>query len=314
MLEVILRRLISTVPVLIGVSLITFGLIHIIPGDAATVIAGPDATSDQVESLRELLGLNQPLHVQMGVWYMNLFQGDLGNSFMLGRSVLQAIQERLPTTLLLTAYSIVITMPLGIAAGLVAAYRHNTWVDTAVMSIALLGVSVPSFWLSIMGILVFSVMLGWLPSSGYVPPSEGILACLQSLTLPAVSLAVFQIGLLARMTRATTLEVLRQDFIRTARAKGVAEWKTVAKHALSNVMIPVVTVIGLLVNVAIAGAVVIEQIFVLPGVGQLVVQGILRRDYPVIQGSILAVALLLVLINLIVDLLYAYLDPRLRND
>ena len=233
---------------------------------------------------------------------------------MLGRSVLQAIQERLPTTLLLTAYSIVITMPLGIAAGLVAAYRHNTWVDTAVMSVALLGVSVPSFWLSIMGILVFSVMLGWLPSSGYVPPSEGILACLQSLTLPAVSLAVFQIGLLARMTRATTLEVLRQDFIRTARAKGVAEWKTVAKHALSNVMIPVVTVIGLLVNVAIAGAVVIEQIFVLPGVGQLVVQGILRRDYPVIQGSILAVALLLVLINLIVDLLYAYLDPRLRND
>jgi peptide/nickel transport system permease protein len=234
MLEVILRRLISTVPVLIGVSLITFGLIHIIPGDAATVIAGPDATSDQVESLRELLGLNQPLHVQMGVWYMNLFQGDLGNSFMLGRSVLQAIQERLPTTLLLTAYSIVITMPLGIAAGLVAAYRHNTWVDTAVMSIALLGVSVPSFWLSIMGILVFSVMLGWLPSSGYVPPSEGILACLQSLTLPAVSLAVFQIGLLARMTRATTLEVLRQDFIRTARAKGVAEWKTVAKHALPS--------------------------------------------------------------------------------
>ncbi len=314
MIEVILRRLISTIPVLIGVSLITFGLIHIIPGDPAIVIAGPDASVDQVESIRQLLGLDRPLHIQMGVWYMNLLQGDLGNSFMLGRSVLQAIQERLPTTLLLTAYSIVITMPLGIAAGLLAAYRQNTWVDTAVMSVALLGVSVPSFWLSIMGILVFSVMLGWLPSSGYVPPSEGILACLQSLTLPAFSLAVFQIGLLARMTRATTLEVLRQDFIRTARAKGLAEWKTVAKHALSNVMIPIITVIGLLVNVAIAGAVVIEQIFVLPGVGQLVVQGILRRDYPVIQGSILAVALLLVLINLIVDLLYAYLDPRLRND
>ncbi|WP_173934351.1 ABC transporter permease [Chelativorans sp. Marseille-P2723] len=314
MIEVILRRLISTIPVLIGVSLITFGLIHIIPGDPAIVIAGPDASVDQVESIRQLLGLDRPLHIQMSVWYMNLLQGDLGNSFMLGRSVLQAIQERLPTTLLLTAYSIVITMPLGIAAGLLAAYRQNTWVDTAVMSVALLGVSVPSFWLSIMGILVFSVMLGWLPSSGYVPPSEGILACLQSLTLPAFSLAVFQIGLLARMTRATTLEVLRQDFIRTARAKGLAEWKTVAKHALSNVMIPIITVVGLLVNVAIAGAVVIEQIFVLPGVGQLVVQGILRRDYPVIQGSILAVALILVLINLIVDLLYAYLDPRLRND
>lgn len=314
MLEVILRRLISTVPVLIGVSLITFGLIHIIPGDPAIVIAGPDASSDQIESVRELLGLDRPLHIQMGVWYLNLLQGDLGNSFMLGRSVLQAIQERLPTTLLLTAYSIAITMPVGIAAGLLAAYKQNTWVDTAVMSVALLGVSVPSFWLSIMGILVFSVMLGWLPASGYVPPDEGIIACLRSLTLPAVSLAVFQIGLLARMTRATTLEVLRQDFIRTARAKGVAEWKTVARHALANVMIPIVTVVGLLVNVAIAGAVVIEQIFVLPGVGQLVVQGILRRDYPVIQGSILAVALLLVLINLVVDLLYAYLDPRMRND
>src|SRR3546814_778175 len=166
------------------------------------------------------------------------------------------------------------------------------------MSAALVGVSVPSFWLSVMGILLFSVLLGWLPTSGYVPPGEGILACIRSLTLPALSLAVFQIGLLARMTRATTLEVLRQDFVRTARAKGVPEWRTVAKHALANVMIPVVTVIGLLVNVALAGAVVIEQIFVLPGLGQLVVQGILRRDYPVIQGSILIVAVILVVINL----------------
>ncbi|MCY0150182.1 ABC transporter permease [Hoeflea sp. G2-23] len=314
MLEVILRRVISIIPVLFGVSLITFGLIHIIPGDPAIVIAGPDASADQVQSIRELLELDRPLHIQMGAWYMNLFQGDLGNSFMLGRSVVQAVQERLPTTLLLTTYSIIISMPIGIAAGLLAAYRQNTWVDTTVMTVALLGVSVPSFWLSIMGILVFSVALGWLPSSGYVPPSEGIIACLRSLTLPAISLAVLQIGLLARMTRATTLEVLRQDFIRTARAKGVSEWKTVGRHALSNVMIPIVTVVGLLVNIAIAGAVVIEQIFVLPGVGQLVVQGILRRDYPVIQGSILAVAVLLVLINLVVDLLYAYLDPRLRND
>lgn len=314
MIDVVVRRLISMVPVLFGVSLVTFALIHIIPGDAATVIAGPDASRDQVEAIRQVLGLDRPLHVQLGRWYWNLFQGDLGQSFMLGRSVVQAIMERLPTTLLLTTYSILLTMPFGIVAGLLAAYRQNTWVDTVVMSIALVGVSVPSFWLSVMGILLFSVTLGWLPTSGYVPPSQGILACLWSLTLPALSLAVFQIGLLARMTRATTLEVLRQDFIRTARAKGVSEWKTVAKHALSNVMIPVVTVIGLLVNVAIAGAVVIEQIFVLPGVGQLVVQGILRRDYPVIQGSILAVAVLLVVINLIVDLLYAYLDPRLRHD
>jgi peptide/nickel transport system permease protein len=314
MLDVVIRRLISMVPVLLGVSLVTFGLIHIIPGDAATVIAGPDATSDQIAAVRTVLGLDKPLYVQLSVWFWNLFHGDLGNSFMLGRSVVQAISERLPTTLLLTTYSIVLTMPFGILAGLLAAYHQNTWIDTVVMSVALVGVSVPSFWLSVIGILFFSVTLGWLPTSGYVPPSEGILACLRSLTLPAVSLAVFQIGLLARMTRATTLEVLRQDFVRTARAKGVSEWKTVAKHALANVMVPVVTVIGLLVNVALAGAVVIEQIFVLPGLGQLVVQGILRRDYPVIQGSILAVAVLLVVINLVVDLLYAYLDPRLRND
>ncbi len=314
MFDVVVRRLISTVPVLLGVSLVTFGLIHVIPGDAANVIAGPDASSDQIEAVRVLLGLDKPLHVQLSMWFWNLSQGDLGQSFMLGRSVAQAIMERLPTTLLLTGYSIALTIPFGILAGLLAAYRQNTWVDTFVMTIALIGVSVPSFWLSVMGILLFSVTLGWLPTSGYVPPSEDFLGCLRSLTLPAVSLAVFQIGLLARMTRATTLEVLRQDFVRTARAKGVSEWKTVGKHALSNVMIPVVTVIGLLVSVALAGAVVIEQIFVLPGLGQLVVQGILRRDYPVIQGSILAVAVLLVVINLVVDLLYAYLDPRLRHD
>ena len=314
MFDVIARRLFSAVPVLIGVSLVTFGLIHVIPGDAAVVIAGPDASSDQIEALRSLLGLDRPLHVQLSLWYWNLFQGDLGESFMLGRSVVQAIQERLPTTLLLTTYSIVLTIPFGIAAGLFAAYRQNSWVDTFVMTIALIGVSVPTFWLSVMAVLLFSVTLGWLPTSGYVPMSEDFFGCLRSLTLPAVSLAVFQIGLLARMTRATTLEVLRQDYVRTARAKGVSEWRAVGKHALANVMIPVVTVIGLLVSVALAGAVVIEQIFVLPGLGQLVVQGILRRDYPVIQGSILAVAVLLVLINLIVDLLYAYLDPRLRDD
>lgn len=314
MFDVIVRRIFSAIPVLLGVSLVTFGLIHVIPGDAAVVIAGPDASSDQVEAIRVLLGLDKPLHVQLGLWFWNLFQGDLGDSFMLGRSVAQAIQERLPTTLLLTTYSILLTIPFGITAGLIAAYRQNSWADTFVMTIALVGVSVPSFWLSVMAILLFSVTLGWFPTSGYIPPSEDFLGCLRSLTLPAVSLAVFQIGLLARMTRATTLEVLRQDYVRTARAKGVSEWRAVGKHALANVMIPVVTVIGLLVSVALAGAVVIEQIFVLPGLGQLVVQGILRRDYPVIQGSLLTVAVLLVLINLIVDLLYAYLDPRLRDD
>lgn len=308
------RRLASAVPVLLLVSLAAFGLIHIIPGDAAHVIAGPDATVDQIESIRQSLGLDRPLLDQLVLWLTNALQGDLGQSYMLGRSVTQAIAERVPVTLYLTIYSLILTVPIGVVAGLVAAYNHNRWLDTSVMGMALLGVSLPTFWLSIMAVLLFSVDLGWLPSGGYVPPGESLLGCIRSLTLPAISLSVFQIGLLARMTRATTLEVLRHDYVRTARAKGVAEWRVVGRHAFANVLIPVVTVIGIIVNVALSGTVVIEQIFSLPGIGRLVVQGILRRDYPVIQGSLLAVALLMVVINLVVDLLYAYLDPRVKND
>ncbi len=247
-------------------------------------------------------------------WLWNVLHFDLGMSYMLGRSVAQAIAERFPVTLLLTLYSLVLTVPLGILAGLIAAYHHNRWADTAMMTVALLGVSLPTFWLSITAILLFSTHLGWLPSGGYVPLSESVVGCLRSLTLPALALAVFQIGLLARMTRATTLEVLRQDYIRTARAKGASERSVVGKHALANVLIPVVTVIGIIINVALSGTVVIEEIFSLPGIGRLVVQAILRRDYPVIQGALLAVALLMVTVNLLIDLLYAYLDPRVKNE
>jgi peptide/nickel transport system permease protein len=314
MLAYLSRRLLGAIPVLILVSLLAFGLIHIIPGDAAQVIAGPDATLDQIASIRSGLGLDRPLPEQLLVWLSNLARFDLGMSYMLGRSVAQAIAERFPVTLLLTLYSLVLTVPLGILAGLIAAYHHNRWADTAMMTIALLGVSLPTFWLSIMAILLFSVELGWLPSGGYVPLSESVLGCLRSLTLPALALAVFQIGMLARMTRATTLEVLRQDYVRTARAKGVGEQTVVGRHAFTNVLIPVVTVIGIIVNVALSGTVIIEEIFSLPGLGRLVVQGILRRDYPVIQGSLLVVALLMVIVNLLVDLLYAYLDPRVKND
>ena len=314
MLIYVSRRLMGAVPVLIMVSLLAFALIHIIPGDAAQVIAGPDATADQIASIRATLGLDRPILEQFLVWLGNLARFDLGMSFMLGRSVAQAIVERLPVTLLLTLYSMVLTVPLGILAGLIAAYKHNRWADTAIMTVALLGVSLPTFWLSIAGILLFSVHLNWLPSGGYVPPTEDLLACIRSLTLPTLALAAFQIGLLARMTRATTLEILRQDYVRTARAKGVSENKVLGRHAFANVLVPVVTVIGIIVNVALSGAVVIEEIFSLPGLGRLVVQGILRRDYPVIQGSLLVVAMLMVFINFMVDLLYAYLDPRVEND
>jgi peptide/nickel transport system permease protein len=314
MLAYTLRRLSHAVPVLVVVSLITFALIHIVPGDAAQVMAGPDATRAQVEGLRTALGLDRPLYVQLGLWYWRMLHGDLGDSYMLGRSVVQAIGERVPVTALLSLYALAITLPLGLLAGIVAATHHKHWLDSTVMTVALLGVSVPGFWLSIMGIVLFSVGLGWLPATGYVPPQQSLLACLRSLTLPAVSLAVFQIGFLARMVRATMLEVLRQDFIRTARAEGVAEWKILAKHALKNIMTPILTVIGIILGVVLAGAVVIEQIFALPGLGLLVVEGILRRDYPVIQGSLLVVAGTLVLINLAIDLMYGVLDPRVRYE
>ncbi len=309
-----LRRLLGAIPVLLLVSLVAFGLIHAIPGDAAYVIAGPDATADQVAAIRTTLGLDRPLPEQLALWFWNVAQGDLGQSYMLGRSVSQAIMERVPVTLMLTLYSLILTIPFGVAAGLIAAYHHNGWLDTSVMGLALVGVSLPTFWFAIMAVLLFSVQLGWLPAGGYVPPGESVWGCIRSLTLPAISLAVFQIALLARMTRATTLEVLRQDYVRTARAKGVSEFKVVGVHAFANVLIPVVTVIGIIVNVALSGTVVIEQVFSLPGVGRLVVQGILRRDYPVIQGALLAVALMMVLINLLVDLLYAYLDPRVKDE
>lgn len=313
MLAYALRRLAQAIPVLVLVSLVSFALIHIIPGDAAVVIAGPDATRAQVEAVRTDLGLDRPLTVQLERWYGNVLRGDLGQSFMLGRPVAQAILERLPVTVLLTLYALAITLPLGLLAGIVAASYHNRWIDPAVMSIALVGVSLPGFWLSIMGIVLFSVTLGWLPATGYVPLTQDWIGCLRSLTLPAVSLAVFQIAFLARMTRATMLEVLRQDFIRTARAEGVSEWKIRLKHALKNTMTSVLTVIGITFAYSLAGAVVIEQVFALPGVGQLVVNAILRRDYPVVQGALLVVACMLVLINLAIDLLYGVLDPRIRH-
>lgn len=312
MLPFSLRRLGSMFPVLLVVSLVTFALIHIVPGDPAQVIAGPDATQAQVESIRASLGLDRELPAQLGLWYWHLLQGDLGHSYMLGRSVMQAIGERIPVTVLLSLYALLLTLPIGLLTGIVAATNHNRWIDSAVMTAAMLGVSIPGFWLSIMGVLLFSVTLGWFPATGYVPFGDDPAGCIRSLTLPAFALAFFQIGLLARMTRATMLDVLRQDYIRTARAGGVPEWSVLGKHALRNVMTPVLTVIGIILGVSLAGAVVIEQVFALPGLGRLIVEGILRRDYPVIQGTLLVVASFLVVLNLAVDLLYGVLDPRVR--
>ena len=253
----------------------------------------------------------RPFPVRLGRWYGGLLQGDLGQSILLGRSVAQAIAERLPATLSLAALAFVLTALGGITLGTLAALRQDSWVDQAVMTVAVIGVSVPGFWLGLILIVLFSVMLDWLPAGGYVPFGQSPAAG-SALVLPAVSLALLQIGLLARITRSTVAETLRQDYIRTARAKGLSGMGVVGRHAFGNAMIPVVTVVGISVSLLLSGSVVVETVFSIPGVGRLMATAVLPRDYPVIQGGLLVTALLFVLINLAVDVLYAWLDPRVE--
>ncbi len=310
----VLLRVASAVLVIGLVTLITFGLLLIIPGDPALVIAGPAATPAEIEGVRTQLGLDRPVLERMIAWYAALARGDLGRSLLLGRSVVNAVIERLPVTLSLAMLALIITVPLGVITGVVAAVRHNTWVDQVAMMVAMLGVSLPNFWLGLLLIFFFSVHLGWLPTGGYVPLRDDPVGWLRSLMMPAVSLALMQMGLLARITRSSMLEVLKQDYIRTARAKGVPSRSVVWRHALRNVTIPLVTVIGIVVSLMISGTAVIETVYSLPGIGRLIVSAIQQRDYPVIQGGLMLTACSLVIINLAVDLLYAWLDPRVRYD
>jgi len=252
--------------------------------------------------------------VQMWKFYAGLAQGDLGTSLLLGKPVLEATIERIPVSLSIALYSMVLTLLIGLACGVVAALNRNGWADQGAMIFALIGVSLPNFWLGLMLIILFSVHLGWLPTGGYVPWQESFYGWLRTSTMPAVSLALLQIGLLARITRSTMLEVLRQDYIRTARAKGLPEFVVIGKHAFKNVMIPVITVIGIIFSVLLSGSLVIESVFSVPGVGSLLGSAVLRRDYPMIQGGLLLVAWSLLLLNILVDVLYAYFDPRVRYD
>ncbi|MBL8838880.1 MAG: ABC transporter permease [Alphaproteobacteria bacterium] len=312
MFAFIVGRILAAIPVLVIVSLLTFVIIYFVPGDVASELAGPTATPDEIEQIRDRLGLNQPFVTRLVSWYGALLQGDLGHSFLLNQTVSHAILERLPVTLSVTAYALVIVLLIGMTTGIIAAVRANTWVDQGMMGIALIGLSLPDFWLGLVMIYVFAVVLGWMPTGGYVEFSESPLGWLRMTTMPALSLALTQVGLLARMTRSGMLEVLRQDYVRTARAKGLPGWMVVGKHALANVMVQVVTVVGVSVGILLGGQIVIESVFSLPGVGRLIVGAILRRDYPVIQGGLLLTATIFVVVNLIVDLLYAYFDPRIR--
>ena len=312
--RVILHRILGSIPVVLLVTLITFGLMRAIPGDVSAALGGVSSTAAERELIRKNLGLDQPWHVQMVKWYAGMARGDLGRSIFLGKDVTEATLERLPVSFAIAAYALVITLLLGLLSGVLAALRQNTWVDQAAMMFAMIGVSMPNFWLGLMMIVLFSVHLGWLPTGGYVPFTQDPIGWLRTTTMPAISLALLQVGLLARITRSTMLEVLRQDYVRTARAKGLPNHLVIGKHALANAMIPIITVVGIIISLSISGAVVTETVFSIPGVGQLLTSAILNRDYPMIQGGLLFVTLLLVAINIAVDVAYAWLDPRVRYE
>ena len=314
MILVALRRLLSAIPVLFIVSLISFGLMRLIPGDPAASIAGTSATPAQIEQLRRDLGLDEPLLMQLLHYYQGLLKGDFGKSLLLGKGVLAATMERLPVTIGLSLYALVLTLLIGVTSGIIAALRQNTWIDQVAMMIAMLGISIPNFFLGLLMIIFFAVQLGWLPSGGYVPFSQDPIGWLRSTTMPAISLALLQAGLLARITRSGMLEVLRQDYVRTARAKGLPERQVILKHALANALIPIVTVVGIIISLLLSGAVVTEALFSLPGMGQLLTQAVLSRDYPMVQGGLLLVTTFLVLVNILVDVLYALIDPRVRYE
>ena len=307
-----LQRLVAMIPVLLVVAVVTFSLIHLTPGDPVALMAGDEATPEQKEAIRRDMGLDKPLYEQLLIYFTDILRGDLGESIFSKFPVTELIKQRLEPTLFIALFSQVVSIVIAIPLGILAAWKANTWVDRVVMVIAVLGLAIPSFWLGANLIWVFAVKLHWFPAFGYVPISDGILPWIKSITLPSISVGFISAALIARMTRASMLEVLREDYVRTARAKGLGEQAVLLGHAFKNASIPVVTIIGIGIAGLVSGLVVTEAVFGIPGVGRLIVDAVNRRDYPVIQGVILMVTLAYVLINLIVDLIYGYLDPRIR--
>jgi peptide/nickel transport system permease protein len=291
---------------------IVFLLIHLIPGDPVAVILGPDATVDQMRATRTQLGLDRPLHEQLLSFYGRVFRGDLGRSYFLNRPVTQALWERAEPTAVLTLSALLVAIVIGVPSGLIAGASRGSWWDRILMFTALLGVCIPGFWLSLNFIYFFAVQLRWLPAGGYTSLFDDPWAAVRYMVLPAVSLGFNQSALIARIARSCMLEVLQQDYIRTARAKGLAQRAVVLRHAFRNAMVPVVTVIGITTAILIGGAVVTEIVFNIPGLGRLIISAILRRDYPVVQGVVLVTAATYVLVNLVVDVLYVFIAPRIR--
>jgi peptide/nickel transport system permease protein len=306
------RRLVTTIPTVLIVAIIAFILIRLAPGDPALAFVTPAASQQEIEEVRRQLGLDQPLAIQFVFWFGNILRGDLGHSFFLGRDVTVAIAERLPATLQLTGLALLFALIVGILAGVIAALNHNRIADRLVMIFTMVGVSVPVFWLGLLLMWFFAVQLRWFPTGGFIPIWEDFLGGLRSTTLPAVALGTLHATLIARITRTSMLEYLHKDFVRTARAKGISEITVTFKHVLRNAMIPVVTVVGVTLGALLSGAVIIETVFTYPGIGRLVVRAVQQRDYNLVQGVLLVVAGIYVFINFLVDLSYAYFDPRIR--
>jgi peptide/nickel transport system permease protein len=308
----IIRRLLLLIPVLLIVGVVVFTLMHLTPGDPASVMLGRDATEEQKVALRERLGLNEPVPVQFINWFGSALRLDFGDSLFLGKPVTEALLDRAEPTGLLALYSFTLAIILAIPAGVIASVRANSVLDRLLMVVSISGVAIPSFFFGILLILLFAVVLGWLPSGGYVDIGENPIEHFKYMLLPTLTLGFSAAGLLARLVRSTMLDVLNEDYVRTAYSKGLAERHVVLLHAFRNALIPVLTIVGVTLAGMLGGAVVIENVFNIPGMGRLLVQSVTRRDIPVVQGAVMTVAAIEVLVMLLIDLLYVYVDPRIR--
>jgi len=304
-LRYIVRRILLLIPVLLGISLLIFVMLEITPGDPATQILGGDATDEAIAELRAELGLDEPFLTRYVKYVWNALHGDLGTSYTTKQPITQALMRRFPPTLLFATLCSIISAIVGILLGTISATRQYSIFDNIARFISLLGISIPTFWMGLMAIILFSLKLGWFPSSGFYGPIYWV--------LPSLTIGLVQSASITRMTRSSMLEVVRQDYIRTARAKGQSEWKIITKHALINALIPVITVLGIQFGNGLGGAVVTEQIFSIPGLGKLMIDAIKSRNYPVVQGGVLLIAISFSIVNLIIDILYAWIDPRIKS-
>lgn len=308
----IIRRLFDLLPTIAVVAVIVFIITRMIPGDPAAVMLGPQASVEEIEALREQLGLNQPIYVQFLQYIGNLLQGDFGVSLTYNEPIVQLIMERFPNTLVLAISALIIAFVIGVPAGIISASKQNSLLDYSVMLVSLIGVSMPIFWLGVMLVLYFSVNLGWFPATGMGSMDDGLVTYLKHLVLPSITLATIPMATFARITRSSMLEVISQDYIKTARAKGLSEFLVICKHAFKNALTPLLTVLGMQISMMLGGAVLTETIFSWPGMGRLIVDAIDKRDFVVVQGTVLFIAVLFVIVNLLVDVMYKVVNPKVN--